>query len=143
MENTRKSTHGIHQLHIHIVWSTKYRYPVLKGEVQLRCRDLIRQVCDTMDVRILKGVAGKDHVHPHLSYPPKISVSDLVKRLKGRSARLMLDEFAELKKRYWGQHLWGIGYGAWSSGNITDEMIENCLEHHKDGPNSDQNFILE
>ncbi len=61
----------------------------------------------------------------------------------GRSARLMLDEFAELKKRYWGQHLWGIGYGAWSTGNITDEMIDNYLEHHKDGPNSDQNFILE
>ncbi len=109
----------------------------------MRCRDLIRQVCDSMDVRILKGVVSKDHVHLHLSYPPKISVSDLVKRLKGRSARLMLDEFSELKKRYWGQHLWGIGYGAWSSGNITDEMIESYLEHHKEGPNSDQNFILE
>jgi putative transposase len=57
-----------------------------------------------MDVRILKGVVSKDHVHLHLSYPPKLSVSDLVKRLKGRSARLMLDEFSELKKRYWGQH---------------------------------------
>ena len=104
---------------------------------------MIRQVCDALDVRILKGVVSKDHVHLHVSYRPKISVSDLVKRLKGRSARLMLDEFTELKKRYWGQHLWGIGYGAWSTGNITDEMIENYLEHHKDGPNSDQNFILE
>jgi len=118
---------------------------VLKGEVQVRWRDLIGQVCDSLDVRILKGVVSKDHVHLHLdvSYPPKICVSDLVKRLKGRSARVMLDEFAELKKRYWGQHLWGIGYGAWSTGNITDEMIENYLEHHREGPNSDQNFILE
>jgi putative transposase len=110
MENLRKSSHSVHQLHVHIVWSTKYRYSVLKGEVQLRCRDLIRQVCDSMDVRILKGVVSKDHVHLHLSYPPKISISELVKRLKGSSARLMLDEFEELKKRYWGQHLWGIGY---------------------------------
>ncbi len=109
----------------------------------MRCRDLIRQVCDGLDVRILKGVVSKDHVHLHLSYLPKISVSDLVKRLKGCSARLMLDKFAELKKRYWGQHLWGIGYGAWTLGNITDEMIENYLEHHKEGPNIDQNFILE
>lgn len=143
MDNLRRSSHSVHQLHVHIVWSTKYRYAVLKGEVQLRCRDLIRQVCDSMDVRILKGVVSKDHVHLHLSYPPKVSVSDLVKRLKGRSARLLLDEFAELKKRYWGQHLWGIGYGAWSTGNITDEMIQNYLEHHREGPNSDQNFILE
>ena len=109
----------------------------------MRCRDLVRQICDSQDVRILKGVVSKDHVHLHVSYPPKLSISDLVKRLKGRSARLMLDEFSELKKRYWGQHLWGIGYGAWSSGNITDLMIENYLEHHRDGPNSDQNFILE
>jgi putative transposase len=96
-----------------------------------------------MDVRIMKGVVSKDHVHLHLSYPPKISVSDLVKRLKGRRARLMLDEFSELKRRYWGQHLWGIGYGAWSTGNITGEMVQDYLNHHKEGPNSDQNFILE
>ena len=109
----------------------------------MRCRDLVKQICDSQDVRILKGVVSKYHVHLHVSYPPKLSISDLVKRLKGRSARLLLDEFSELKKRYWGQHLWGIGYGAWSSGNITDLMIENYLEHHRDGPNSDQNFILE
>jgi putative transposase len=96
-----------------------------------------------MDVQILKGVVSKDHIYLHVSYPPKLSVSDLVKRLKGRTARLMLDEFTELGKRYWGQHLWGIGYGAWSTGNITDEMIQAYLEHHKEGPNTDQNFILE
>lgn len=143
MDDLRKGTHSVHQLHVHLVWSTKYRFAVLRGEIQLRCRDLLRQVCDSMDVRILKGVVSKDHVHLHLSYPPKVSVSDLVKRLKGRSARLMLDEFTELKKKYWGQHLWGIGYGAWSTGNITDGMIQNYLDHHRDGPNTDQNFILE
>ena len=143
MANLRRGTHSVHELHVHLIWSTKYRYAVLQGEVQLRCRDLIRQCCDSMDIRILKGVVSKDHIHLHLSYPPKWSVSDIAKRLKGRSARLMLDEFAELKRRYWGQHLWGIGYGAWSTGNITDEMVQHYLDHHKDGPNSDESFILE
>ena len=143
MENIRKGSHSVHQLHVHLVWSTKYRYAVLKGDIQIRCKDLIKQMCDTMDIKVLKGVVSKDHIHLHLSYPPKLSISEMVKRLKGRSARLMLDEYSELKKRYWGQHLWGIGYGAWSSGNITDEMIHEYLEHHKDGPNNDQNFILE
>ena len=143
MDNLRKGTHSVHQLHVHLVWSTKYRYKVLNGDIQLRCRDLIRQCCDSLDIRILKGVVSKDHVHLHLSYPPKLSVSDMVKRIKGRSARLLLDEFSELKKRYWGQHLWGIGYGAWSTGNITDEMLAQYLDHHKEGPNNDQNFILE
>ena len=143
MQKLRKGSHSVHQLHVHIVWSTKYRFGVLRGEIQIRCRDLLRQSCDSLDVQILKGVVSKDHVHLHVSYAPKLSVSEIVKRLKGRSARILLEEFGELRKRYWGGHLWGIGYGAWSSGNITDEIIQAYLEHHKDGPNSDENFILE
>ena len=143
MGNLRKGSHSVHQLHVHIVWSTKYRFLVLKGEIQLRCRELIRQSCDSLDIQVLKGVVSGDHIHLHLSYTPKISVSDIVKRLKGRSARMLLEEFGELRKRYWGGHLWGIGYGAWSTGNITDEMIQEYLEHHREGPNNDQNFILE
>jgi putative transposase len=143
MEGIRKGTHSVYQLHVHIVWSTKYRFSVLKGEIQLRCREIIRQTCDSLDVQILKGVVSKDHVHLHLSYPPKLSVSDIVRRLKGRSAKMLLEEFGELRRRYYGGHFWGIGYGAWSTGNITDEMIQTYLEHHREGPNSDQNFILE
>ena len=143
MQNLRKGSHSVHQLHVHIVWSTKYRYEVLRGDIQLRCRDLIRQRSDSLDIQILKGVVSKDHVHLHLSYPPKLSISDILKRLKGRSAKILLMEYTELKKRYWGGHLWGIGYGAWSTGNITDEMVQEYLNHHKEGPNSDQNFILE
>jgi hypothetical protein len=47
---------------------------------------------------------------------PKLSVSEILKRLKGRSAKILLSEYSELKKRYWGGHLWGIGYGAWITG---------------------------
>ena len=143
MQNIRKGSHSVHQLHVHLVWSTKYRYEVLKGDIQIRFRELIRQTCDSLDIQILKGVVSKDHIHLHVSYPPKLSISDMLKRLKGRSAKILLVEYTELKKRYWGGHLWGIGYGAWSTGNITDEMIQQYLDHHKEGPNSDQNFILE
>jgi putative transposase len=109
----------------------------------VRCRDLIRQTCDSLDVSILKGVVSKDHVHLHVSYAPKLSISELVRRLKGRSAKILLEEYSELRRNYYGGHFWGIGYGAWSTGNITDEMIQEYLEHHREGPNSDQNFILE
>ena len=105
MQNIRKGSHNIHQLHVHLVWSTKYRYEVLRGDIQVRCRDLIRQTCDTLDIQILKGVVSKDHIHLHLSYPAKLSVSDILKRLKGRSAKILLLEYSELKKRYWGGHL--------------------------------------
>jgi putative transposase len=141
MKQQRSSSHSVHQLQVHLVWSTKYRYHVLQGEVQLRCRELLRQTCNALDVQILKGVVSKDHLH--LAYRPSLSVSDLAKRLKGRSAKLLLLEYPELKRRYWGGHFWGIGYGAWSVGSITDELLQAYLDHHKDHPNGDENFILE
>jgi len=134
------------------VWVTKYRYHVLKGEVQVRCKDLIVQVCDAEDVRIkcpvkrvLKGVVSKDHVHVHVEYPPSLSVSDLMKRVKGRTSRLLQKEFPHLEKRYWGKHFWAVGYGAWSTGNITEEMVQQYLEHHRRPSNkeNDETFILE
>jgi putative transposase len=112
MEGLRRGSHNVHELHVHLVWGTKYRYKVLGGDIQLRCRDMIRQVCDTLDVRILKGVVSKDHVHLHVSYPPKLSISDLVKRLKGRSAKVLLEEFSELRRRYYGGHF--LGHWIWS-----------------------------
>jgi len=144
MKDQRRSSHTISVLTVHIVWVTKYRYPVLRGDIQKRCRELIIQICDSEDVRILKGVVSKDHVHMHIEYQPKQSLSNLVKRLKGRSSRLLQDEYPKLKKRYWGRHFWAIGYGAWSTGNITDEMVQEYLEHHRDKSNGDTgNIILE
>ncbi len=112
MEILRKGSHSVYDLKVHIVWVTKYRYHVLKGEVQRRCRDILRQTCDANDVRILKGVVSKDHIHLHLSYPAKLSISELVKCLKGRSSSMLMNEYPALKKRYWGKHFWAIGYGA-------------------------------
>ena len=85
MQQARTGSHSVHKLQVHIVWSTKYRYQVLTGDVQVRCRDLLRQTCNVLDVQILKGVVSKDHIHLHVSYPPSLSLSDLVRRLKGRS----------------------------------------------------------
>ncbi|CAN5428202.1 hypothetical protein BH18ACI1_BH18ACI1_01310 [soil metagenome] len=83
-------------------------------------------------------------VHMHIEYPPKIALSDLLKRLKGRSSRLIQQEFPHLEKRYWGRHFWATGYGAWSTGNITEEAVQEYLEHHRQQSNKDNNpFILE
>ncbi len=144
MKDNRHSSHTISRLTVHLVWITKYRYHVLEGEIKVRCRDLLVQICDAEDVRILKGVVSKDQVQMHIEYPPKLALSDLVKRLKGRSSRLLQADFPHLKKRYWGNHLWGIGYGAWSTGNITDEVVQEYLEHHRHPSKKDSDpFILE
>ncbi len=79
----------------------------------------------------------EDYVHMHLEYGPSQRISDLVKKLKGRSSRKLQQEFPELKQRYWGKHFW-------STGNITDEMVNEYLEHHRrpDDGNA-TNFIIE
>ena len=140
----RQGSHTVSRITAHIVWVTKYRYHVLTGDVQKRCRDILMQICDSEDVKILKGVVSKDHIHMHIEYSPKQSVSDIVKRLKGNSSRKLQMEFPELKKRYWGRHFWAIGYGVWSTGNVTDEMVQEYLEHHRNDSNeSNDTMILE
>ena len=93
MKEQRRSGHTVTILKVHLVWVTNYRYPVLKGDIQKRCRELLIQICDAEDVRILKGVVSKDHIHMHIEYPSKLSISDLVKDLKGRSSRRLQDKF--------------------------------------------------
>lgn len=144
MGSQRSNGHTVSRLTVHIVWSTKYRYDALNGAIKQRLRKLLMQICETEDVIILKGVVSKDHVHMHLDYRPSQSVSELVKRFKGRTSRLLQQEFPELHKRYWGRHFWAIGYGCWSTGNITDEMVNDYLEHHRKPKDDDEsNFIIE
>ena len=144
VKEQRSNGHSISRLTVHLVWSTKYRYSVLQGDIKVRCRTILIQVCESEDVHILKGVVSKDHVHMHIDYRPSLSISELVKKLKGRSSRKLQQEFPELKNRYWGRHFWAIGFGCWSTGNITDEMVNEYLEHHrKPNDTGESNFILE
>jgi putative transposase len=68
----------------------------------------------------------------------------MVKWFKGRSSRKLQDEFPQLGKTYWGKHFWAIGYVAFSSGHVTDEMIQEYLAHHENHPNhNDDGFTVE
>ena len=138
----RHGHHTLTRLTVHLVWVTKYRYKVLTGDIQKRCREILIQVCDAEDVQILKGAVSIDHVHMHIEYPPKLSVSDIMKSFKGRSSHHLQEEFPQLKKRYWGNHFWSIGYGAWSTGNVTEDMIQKYIAGHRDSAN-DKALMLE
>jgi len=77
----RQGPHTVFQLQVHVVFWTKYRYHILHGEVQERCRDLIRQVCDALDIRIIKGVVSSEHIYLHLWYRPKHVISEIMQRI--------------------------------------------------------------
>ena len=138
MENYRKSSHTIYDIKYHIVWITKYRKPVLRGEIAERLRDLIREISKARDLEILKGHVSRDHVHVFLSVPPHLSVSQLVQSLKGKTSRKLLMEYKSLSRAFWGRHIWARGYFVASSGNVTDEVIMKYIEEQgKEPPDGD------
>jgi putative transposase len=127
MKEYRHGAHTVFEIHLHIVWTTKYRRPALTGEVATRVRDLIREICGQHEVTIMKGHVAKDHVHLFVSIPPQVTISRLIQWLKGKSSYKMLGEFPHLQKQCWGRHWWGRGYICCSSVNVTDEVIAEYI----------------
>ena len=121
MKQQRSGSHSVHNLQIHLVWSTKYRCQVLVGEVQLRCRELIRQTCNALDVQILKGVASKDHIH-RSGDPATCVIAALVEcersgqtpersQCETAPGRVPGTETAVLGWAFLGDWLWGLARG--------------------------------
>lgn len=143
--NYTHAQHTVYHHRYHIVWITKYRYKVLQGTLRIRIREIIAQVADEMNIKIINGVLSSDHIHVFVSIPPNITVSEFVQKAKGRSSRKIQQEFPEIKKRYWGRHFWGRGYFSSTSGNVTDEMINAYIDSHIDANRSENvnNISLE
>jgi putative transposase len=105
----------------------------------LRVRELVRQTCEAFEIHIIKGVVSKDHVHIFVSAPPTMAPSEIMRRIKGRTSSKLFEDFPHLRKRFWGRHFWARGYFCASSGQVTDEMIKNYLDHHFE-PKKDDDF---
>ena len=125
-----KGKHRTFHHRYHLVWITKYRYKVLQGDVGLRVREVIRQVCSKNGAEIIKGIVASDHVHMVVPISPKLSVADLMRKMKGRSSHKVQREIAQMKKRHWGRHFWGRGYFSATNGAITEEAVLQYLENH-------------
>ena len=122
--------HSKYDIKYHIVWITKYRYKVITPEIGKRLKELLIQGCRCRGIIVMQGHIDVNHVHLLLSCPPSLSPAKIVQYLKGRSSRLLQDEYPQLQKRYWGQHLWGRGYFCATVGVITEEMIKEYIESH-------------
>ena len=145
MTDYSKTSHTVFYHRFHIVWITKYRKRVLSGNLRMRVREIVAQAADELSIKIVNGVLSADHVHIFAEIPPHVSVSEFVKIAKGRSSRKIQQEFPELRKQYWGCHFWGRGFFSSTSGNVTDEIINNYINNHSDAHKSDNlsNLSLE
>jgi putative transposase len=144
MENYRTSAHTRYDIKYHFVWTTKYRKAVLTGAVGIRLRELVREVCRTNDIEILQGHVSRDHVHILVSAPPNISASKIMQYVKGKSSRKLMMEFRHLNKQFWGRHMWARGYFVATSGNVTDEVIQEYIRlQGEEPPSKDENFRVD
>ena len=137
MRRYRLGAHTKTDLKVHVIWIPKYRKNVLNGQVAIRTRDILRQIALEHELEIITGKVAKDHVHMFISYRPTQNISKIMQWLKGISFRILLSEFTHLKKQFWGRHLWARGYLAVSSGNITDELIQQYIENQDGEPLTD------
>jgi putative transposase len=137
----RTSAHALSDIKYHIVWITKYRYKVLRGDVAERARDLIGQICESRELRIIRGAVSPDHIHILVAAPPHLAPSKIVQFIKGRSSRRLQEEFPQLRKRYWGQHLWARGYFCATVGAVDEKTIMAYIENQK-WDEDDQGFKI-
>lgn len=117
---------------------------MLIGPVAVRVRDVLRQIAMEHELQIISGKVARDHVHLFISYRPNQDISMIVQWLKGSSSRILLQEFAHLRKQFWGRHLWARGYFAVSSGTITDAIVEEYIAAQEGEPvHKDDQFLID
>ena len=112
------------------------------GPIAERVRELLRQICKEHDIEIVKGHVSQDHIHLFVSVPPHMSISEVVKQLKGKSSWKMMSENKGISKMFWGRHFWARGYFAASSGNVTDEVIMEYIEKQDLSKETDDDFKI-
>jgi len=130
-----KYTYGrtcVYNINYHIVWCVKYRRKVLSQKISERLYELCHEIAKAKGFTIVNIKAGEnDHVHCFVSAPPKISITQIVKYLKGISGNRLLEEFPELRKSLWKGHLWNGSYFVETIGSTSEDNIRRYIERQK------------
>lgn len=134
MEN--KYTHArtcVYNINYHIVWCVKYRRKVLSADISNRLIELLKAVGNEKGFSVVECKVGEnDHVHCFVSAPPKISVTQIVKYLKGISGNQLFREYPQLRKSLWKGQLWNGSYFCETIGSTSEENILRYIERQKD-----------
>ena len=123
-----RASHVIWHCQYHVVWVPKYRYRVLQGPVGKEIYKCLMVFCQQLDCEVVELNVQMDHIHLLVKVPPKLSVSELMGVLKGRSAIRVFSAFPFLRKKpYWGNHFWAKGYCVDTVG-LNGEMIQKYVK---------------
>lgn len=131
MSRFRKLSHTIWHCHYHVVWTPKYRYRILTGPVAQEVSNCIRAFSEYLKCEVTELNVQADHVHVLVMIPPKLSVSNYVGTVKGRTAIRVLNRFRDLRRKpYWGNHFWTKGYCVDTVG-LDDEKIRAYVKYQE------------
>ena len=130
-----KYIHGrtcVYNLNYHMVWCVKYRRKVLTPDIEKRLKQLLQEIANEKGFTLVDAKVGEsDHVHCFVSAPPKLSVTDLARWLKGISGRHLLMEYPGLMEKLWKGHLWNGSFFVESIGSTSEENILKYIERQK------------
>ena len=134
----RRSSHNVYDTQYHLVWAPKYRKKILVGVVEQRMRELLFEIAESYEITIDEMEVSVDHVHVFCSFPPKLSITQVVTRLKSLSARAIFREHPQVKRQLWGGEFWEDGYFARTVGDkVTAEVIKRYIQNHRDEQKDD------
>ena len=128
----RSGRHCVFNLHVHLVFVTKYRRGVFTKAILDDMRPVMASVCNDFEAELVEFDGEDDHVHLLVNYPPKVAISTLVNSLKGVSSRLIRRKNdPEIRQKLWGGHLWSPSYFAGSCGGAPLSMIRQYIESQR------------
>jgi putative transposase len=128
----RRGRSVVYNLHVHLVFVTRYRRDVLNEAMLTRCEQVMRDVCAEMGAGLREFNGDQDHVHLLVHYPPKLPVSTLVNRLKGVSAHYLRKEYAgRISRHLMDGHLWSPSYFAASCGGAPLTIIKEYIDQQR------------
>lgn len=128
----RHGRHCVFNMHVHLVFVTKYRRGAFTKVVLDDLHDIFAGVCADFEAKLVEMDGEDDHVHLLVNYPPKVSVSALVNSLKGVSSRMIRKkDYPSIRKKLWGGALWSPSYFAASCGGAPIEIIRQYIEQQQ------------
>lgn len=128
----RTGRHCVFNMHVHLVFITKYRRNVFTNEILNDLREIFESVCLDFESNLIEMNGEDDHVHLLINYSPKVSISSLVNSLKGVSSRLIRKKnYIEIQNKLWNNSLWSPSYFASSCGGASLSIIKQYIEQQR------------
>ena len=128
----RRTSHAVYDTRYHLVWAPKYRKWILRGDIRNFVEECFKEIAVANEFEIEAMEIAEDHVHIFLGFTPRYSISQVIQRLKGKSARRIFQIFPEVKEELWGGEFWEDGYFARTVGDkVTTDMIKKYIEYHR------------